>query len=290
MAVLISDLHQQYSQALQSIYPTPEADTMAWWLLEHYAHVRKQDAILRKEIAIQTAVIQEIQTALARLLRHEPIQYVLGETEFYGLVFEVNEATLIPRPETEEIVYTILQKYKKQTPPQTLLDVGTGSGCIAVTLSAHWPQAQTYAWDISPKALETATRNAARNNATVTFRQTDILNPEDWQKALAPESLDLLVSNPPYITLAEKSQMRPNVLDYEPETALFVPDEQPLLFYEALAQAAAYLLKPQGYIFLEINEQFAPQTAACLRGHGFENIVIQQDMRGKDRLVYGQKC
>lgn len=289
MPLSVLALHQQYSHRLQTIYPVPEADTMVWWLLEHYAHVRKQDAILHKEIEVQDAVIQEIEVALVRLLQYQPIQYVLGETEFYGLVFEVNEATLIPRPETEEIVFTILQKYKNKAVPSSWLDVGTGSGCIAITLATHWPQTQAYAWDISPKALETAARNATRNAAKITFRQTDILSPSDWQKALAPASLDLLVSNPPYVTNAEKAQMRPNVLDYEPATALFVPDEEPLLFYEALARAGAYLLKSQGFIFLEINEQFAAQTADCLRVHGFENIEIQKDMHGKDRLVYGQK-
>ena len=219
---------------------------------------------------------------LNRLKKKEPIQYILGEGEFHGLTFEVNSNVLIPRPETAELVDWICDDFFDKG--GSFLDIGTGSGCIAITLKYLNAQFDANATDISPLALNTAMRNAKRLCADVSFIIDDILHP---QTEFDP--LDFIVSNPPYITEAEKSSMRENVLGYEPHSALFVEGDDPLLFYRAIADYGLTHLKNNGSLYFEINEQFGKEIQQMLEDYGYKEIVVREDMEGKDRMVRCKK-
>ncbi|QQL51113.1 peptide chain release factor N(5)-glutamine methyltransferase [Mucilaginibacter ginkgonis] len=209
-----------------------------------------------------------------------PPQYVLGHTEFYGLDFDVSPAVLIPRPETEELVSWIIETVKQ--PNFNILDIGTGNGCIAISLKHELKQANVLAIDVSADALEIARANAVKNNVDINFIEADILH----EGALSFENkFDVIVSNPPYVTESDKLQMHTNVTDFEPHTALFVPEDDPLLFYKAIASFALQNLNSNGLLFFEINESFAQQTIDMMTGKGFRDIELRQDIRGKDRMV-----
>jgi release factor glutamine methyltransferase len=215
-----------------------------------------------------------------RLQHFEPIQYILGETEFYGLPFKVTPATLIPRPETEELVDWILAHYNKNH--KTLLDIGTGSGCIAITLAKNLPSLEISAMDISEETLKIASENAKDHKVGVIFSKVDILN------ALAlPQKYDIIVSNPPYVRNSEKKNMQKNVLDYEPTMALFVEDDNPLLFYSKIAALAKNYLNPKGFLFFEINEYLGKEVIQLLKRESFSEIELKKDFFGKDRMI---KC
>ena len=271
---------------LQPIYPEREAQAIAALVTEHLLAL---DSPLQRLMAAQQPVPPAALAALpalaARLLAHEPVQYVLGTAYFDGMALEVTPATLIPRPETEELVQLITRAYPAQAALR-MLDVGTGSGCLALALARALPQAQVLAVDISAEALAVACRNAARHAPQVTFQQVDILL--SLPAGLAPGTLDVLVSNPPYVRESERPAMRANVLAWEPATALFVPDEDPLLFYRRLAEIGALLLRPGGSIYLEINEALGAETAALLVAQGFGEVAVLSDMFGKARMVRGR--
>jgi len=221
-----------------------------------------------------------LEDTLIRLLNSEPIQYIIGEVYFYDLLFKVSPVVLIPRPETEEIIDFILKKHQN-TPPQKILDLGTGSGCMAISLASYLPASEVWALDISEEALDLAKQNAQQNHVNIHFQKADILqlNPDDF-----PE-FSMIVSNPPYVTEAEKVQMQANVLEYEPSLALFVPDTEPLLFYEAIIAFAQKKLSHQGSIYLEINELFGNEITKLLQKYSFEKVLIHKDMQGKDRFM-----
>ena len=222
--------------------------------------------------------IDELDRIIGELAAGRPLQYVLGHTEFYGLDFQVREGVLIPRPETEELVRTIVERHRSDSGLR-ILDIGTGSGCIAVTLAAELPDARVTAVDISDTALCIARRNAERHRQTVRFERRDILTgPPEGE-------FDLIVSNPPYVTESEKRQMSPNVLRYEPHRALFVPDDDPLLFYRAIAGLGRRLFAPGGTVYFEINERFGTQTVELLENEGYREIVLSKDFFGKPRTV-----
>jgi release factor glutamine methyltransferase len=225
----------------------------------------------------------QIMSITKRLLSHEPIQYILGETEFYGLKFRVNQAVLIPRPETEELVDWIIRDHKNSA--LTIVDVGTGSGCIAVTLAKNLIQSTVYALDVSEQALEQAKANAQLNEVVVQFFQTDVLK-QPWPGFT--KKPDLIVSNPPYVTQKEKKQMQANVLDYEPSLALFVSDDDPLLFYREIATQARNLLADEGWLYFEINEALGNQTATLLEALGYRQIELRADINGKHRMIKAQ--
>ena len=271
---------------LQPIYPEREAQAIAALVTEHLLAL---DSPLQRLMAAQQPVPPAALAALpalaARLLAHEPVQYVLGTAYFDGMALEVTPATLIPRPETEELVQLITRAYPAQAALR-VLDVGTGSGCLALALARALPQAQVLAVDISAEALAVACRNAARYAPQVTFQQVDILL--SLPAGLAPGTLDVLVSNPPYVRESERPAMRANVLAWEPATALFVPDEDPLLFYRRLAEIGRVLLRPGGSIYLEINEALGAETAALLVARGFGEVAVLPDMFGKARMVRGR--
>jgi release factor glutamine methyltransferase len=221
-----------------------------------------------------------IETIVARLKDHEPIQYILGETEFYGLPFYSVHGVLIPRPETEELVQWIIQENQFTAP--NILDIGTGTGCIAVSLRKNIPQATVLACDISPVCLETALRNAELNAVDVTVFEYDILN--DRPEMVFPQ-LDIIVSNPPYVRESEKLHMLKNVLDFEPGLALFVPDESPLLFYERIAGFAVAHLSNGGCLYLEINEALGQECLNMLQEKGLTEVILKKDINGKDRMI-----
>ncbi len=269
---------------LESLYPPHEAEEMAYRLWAFYFNRTKVDVVLRAGEKLCEREEESLNQALQALLRGEPLQYVLGEADFYGLKFKVNAHVLIPRPETEELVKLIIEHYAS-SPDVSILDVGTGSACIAVSLKKHLLTAEVHACDVSAAALNVAQHNAKRNGVKVDFFHDDILNPT-LQTALI---YDVIVSNPPYVRFSEKTQMRPNVLNYEPELALFVQDETPLLFYEAIAVYAQTVLRKGGRLYFEINEAFGEEVVLMLRRKGFANVHLLQDIFGKDRIVWAER-
>ena len=267
---------------ITSVYEENEAKSIVYLLLEHYLNLSKTD-ILLDNFVNQPFDFQDI---IIRLKAQEPVQYIIGETEFYGRKFKVTPDTLIPRPETEELVQLVVSSWPLAVgsvaqSPISVLDLGTGSGCIAISLACELPNAQVYAYDISEKALKIAKENANRNNVNVIFEQLDILN-------FPPSSFppfSIIVSNPPYVMNAEKSEMEQNVLDYEPHLALFVEDSDPLIFYKSIAEFAFKNLIINGLCIVEINQAFGLETAELFWNQGFRYIEVVKDMFGKDRMV-----
>ncbi len=276
-------LFDDYRQQLQDLYSPAEAQNIAFWLMEYFFELSRTQVLVNSPIVVDEVKQQALNEVLIRLKHHEPIQYIVGYTEFYGLRFQVQPGVLIPRPETEELVAWIIQDQANQ--PINMLDLGTGSGCIAVSLAKNLPQAKVQALDVSPEALQVAQSNASHHAAKVTFIQDNLLEPQKLHQAIPDHSLDVMVSNPPYVTPAEKKQMRANVLDFEPDLALFVPQEAPLLFYKAIAQLAQQKLKSGGKLYFEINEQFGQETKELLQSMGFQEIIIRKDGFGKDRMT-----
>jgi release factor glutamine methyltransferase len=274
-----------------TVYDKHEAREIVFWLLEHYLGLSKIDVISNNFNEEKDINWQEI---INRLNLHEPIQYILGETTFYGHKFLVNHDVLIPRPETEELVSLVIDSWqlavgdKKNQPftihhsPITILDIGTGSGCIAISLAKEIPNSEVYAWDISEKALEIAKNNAELNNINVIFETKNIL---DLRLMTYDLRLNIIVSNPPYVTKIEAKKMRENVLNFEPHLALFVEDNNPLIFYESIANFALNHLIINGLVFLEINENFGKETAEVYIKKGFSEVKIIKDIHGKDRFL-----
>ena len=274
------------ASALQPIYPEREAQAIAALVAEHLLNMDSLQRMMAASEPLPAAALAALPSLQARLLAHEPVQYVLGKAYFEGLELEVTPATLIPRPETEELVHVITQEQRGRTDLR-VLDVGTGSGCLAIALARTLPGAEVLAVDISEEALAVARRNAARYAPAVAFQQVDIL--AAVPAGLAPGTLDVLVSNPPYVRESERPLMRDNVLAWEPATALFVPDDDPLLFYRRLGEIGRELLRPGGRIYLEINEAFSVQTQDLLLGQGYVAVQGLPDMFGKDRMVRAEQ-
>lgn len=277
----IRQLTLDLTAQLAALYPAPEAEAMAALVVETLLSLSPLQRRMQAEAPVPAAVAEQVPTLLARLLRHEPVQYVLGQAHFYDLTLAVTPATLIPRPETEELVQRIIRAHQGQ-PGLRILDVGTGSGCIPIALNQHLPGAHLTAVDISAEALVVARQNATVYQAFVAFQQVDILRELPTVEA---HSLDVVVSNPPYVLEKEKALMRPNVLAHEPATALFVPDHDPLLFYHRLAEVGRQLLRPGGALYLEGNEQYMHAVAAALTAAGYQQAHVHPDLFGKDRFV-----
>ncbi|GAA4003686.1 peptide chain release factor N(5)-glutamine methyltransferase [Hymenobacter fastidiosus] len=278
----VRELTTTLSTALQAIYPEAEATAIAGIVTEHLLQVSPLQRRMRAAELVPAPVLAQLPDVQQRLLWHEPVQYVLGVAHFAGLELEVTPATLIPRPETEELVQLIIGENKGQA-GLTLLDVGTGSGCIPLALSLALQPALAVGVDISAAALTVARRNARRYECAIEFEQVDILTQEP--RRIAPASLAVLVSNPPYVLEQERPLMRRNVLDYEPATALFVPDHDPLLFYRRIGQLGRKYLRPGGRLYFEINEQYAAEMVALLLQLGYQEVMPRPDMFGKDRLL-----
>lgn len=273
----ISAVKKQFYSELNPLFEGGEIQSFFFRLTEHILHKTRLDIALDRDLKITEQENNQFRKALNRLKEQEPIQHIIGETEFYGLRFRVNTSVLIPRPETEELVEWILKDYPKDF---SALDIGTGSGCIPISLAVHRKQSKVLAWDISEKALTVAKENAVLNNVEVDFQEQDIFKAFD-----AHQKFDIIVSNPPYVRNLEKAQMHKNVLSYEPEEALFVNDDDPLLFYRKIAESAPQLLIPEGTLYLEINEFLADETADLFRNHNFQEVELKKDLFGKERFL-----
>jgi release factor glutamine methyltransferase len=286
--VTIADALKMFDTLL-TIYDQQEINSIKYLVLSDISNLSKAQLRAFQDKELSEDAVQNLKNIIARLQTGEPVQYILGHTEFYGLPFKVNLSVLIPRPETEELVEWVLvesQKLKvKSQNIDSVLDIGTGSGCIPITLKKHLPQTQVSGLDISPAALQTARQNAQLNDVEVAFIEADILNPST---AIRNTQYAIIISNPPYVTEYEKQDMHQNVLNHEPHTALFVPDADPLLFYRAIADFAVEHLQPNGLLFFEINENLGKETVELLAAKGFKDIELRQDMRGMDRMIRAQ--
>ena len=275
-------VYTEIKQALSGFYPETESAAMARWILTDLFHFGTLDLYAGKDTDFPTDERARLNNILTRLKSYEPLQYIIGETRFSGLPFEVTPSVLIPRPETEELVSWIVEDHPDV--PVRILDIGTGSGCIPVSLAHRLPLSTVHAWDVSPEALEVARRNAIRNGVTVHFQQVDALQ-ESWPSL----NIDVLVSNPPYITEKERTDMERNVLDWEPELALFVPDNDPLLFYRHIARIGLDLLSPSGTLYYEINRAYGAETVSLLQQLGYHSVELRKDLSGNDRMVKAVK-
>ena len=283
----LKQLLYNFHQELDTFYGKNEVDSFFNLLLDSYLRFKRTDYLLNPQLEISIETEHRFFSALNRLKEQEPIQYIIGETYFYGMQFKVTKDTLIPRPETEELVEWILRTIKKENP--AILDIGTGSGCIAISLAKHLPNAQIYAMDISEKALEVTKANAALNQVKVTTFKGDILDKSCWDSLGKELKFDIIVSNPPYVREQEKQEIKPNVLHYEPHQALFVTNNNPLQFYEAISDFAVKNLKALGSLFFEINQYLGEETLQLIQNADFENVILKKDLFGNDRMLKAVK-
>lgn len=272
-------IYTYIKKSLADIYSEPEASALAKWILTDVFCLSTIDLYAGKDMNFSTKECAKLEDILSRLKRYEPLQYILGRTTFCGLTFEVAPGVLIPRPETEELVDWITSDWSEQSGVR-VLDVGTGSGCIPVALAKNLKKSEITAWDVSPEALAIAERNKRLNEVEITLAQVDIF--DTTFPAIRP---DVLVSNPPYITEKERSSMEHNVLDWEPELALFVPDNDPLKFYRRIAEVGRDILSPKGILYYEINQAYGKETVALLEQMGYQSIELRQDQFGNDRMI-----
>lgn len=268
--------------ALTTLYDDREAHTIADWVIEHITGRKKTDRLIEKNAAFTQAEQDRFNQYAAELLAGRPVQYVLGEAWFMGMKFFVNESVLIPRPETEELVEWVIESRKSETKDQkSLLDIGTGSGCISISIKKKLAHVSVTSIDISKDALETAGKNARALEADINFIQLDFLEEDSWRSLPV---FDIIISNPPYIRRSESKGMAKHVVAYEPSVALFVPDEDALLFYRKIAWFAKDHLAENGMIFLEINEQLGKEAVALYESYGF-TAELRKDLQGKDRML-----
>lgn len=271
---------------LTTLYSEGEIRAFIRQIFESVCGMSLEQQILNSDTILDNNAENEIKAIIERLKKHEPLQYIFGKTEFYSLPMLINPAVLIPRPETEELIDIIIKRHKNNNQEIRVLDIGTGSGCIAIALKKHISNCEVFAIDISEAALQTARQNAATNNTEITFINVNILNNSDIEKKIKAINFDVIVSNPPYVTKKEKQSMQNNVLDYEPHSALFVPDSNPLLYYKAISRFAVQYLKNDGELYFEINPFYAAELSNFLSKSGFNNINVLNDLSGKKRFVY----
>lgn len=269
-------------QKLHGYYPDSEIVSMAKLLLTQVFGMSVIELYAGKDTSFSENERKRLEDILIRLQKYEPLQYIIGVEDFYGMTFEVDRNVLIPRPETEELVDWVIREHAGRK--IRILDVGTGSGCIAIALAKNLKEAEVTSWDISEGALQVAGRNCRRNGVEVRLEQKDVL-----QFTPAGEQFDVIVSNPPYITEKEKVEMGANVLEWEPETALFVPDDQPLLFYRQIAALGRRLLSSQGKLYFEINREYGRQTIDMLEELGYQNMELRKDISQNDRMIKAEK-
>jgi release factor glutamine methyltransferase len=278
----IKEYRTQFIQKLTLIYGADEAESIFYLIFEAKQQLKRVDLALNPDLTFSNEEIQIWNLILEQLKKEVPIQYLLGKTSFYGLEFEVNENVLIPRPETEELVDWVIkaQNPKPKAQSQKILDIGTGSGCIAISLAKNIPNVVVFAIDISEKALTTAKKNTETNGVTITFLQKNILETEDLNQLF-----DIIVSNPPYVRELEKIEIKKNVLDFEPHLALFVSDNDALIFYKKIAELAQKNLSQNGKLFFEINQYLGKEMIELLEKMNFKNIELRKDIYGNDRMI-----
>ncbi len=289
----LNELKDYFHKELGAIHGKNEVDSFFRILSEYFLSFKSIEIPLNPNYLISDDIQKHFINAINRLIQEDPIQYILGEMGFYGLTFKVNPKVLIPRPETEELVQWILEENPTTNNQQiTILDIGTGSGCIAITLAKYLPKAKVYALDVSPEALKVAKENANLNNVEVEFIEGDILTLKslakqfnDWDLEFNNLRFDIIVSNPPYVRKLEKSSIKGNVLRYEPHLALFVEDDDPLLFYQAICKFAVHNLKPKGMLYFEINQYLGAELKQLLTNFDFKSIELRKDLFGNDRML-----
>lgn len=291
-SVKIKDYRTQFIQELTPIYDVGEAESFFYLIAEEKHQLKRIDLALHPDLAFSEAEMVVWNSILAQLKQEIPIQYLLGKTSFYGLDFEVNENVLIPRPETEELVDWIIKSNSKieKFKDLKILDIGTGSGCIAVSLAKNLPNAAVFAIDVSEKALATAQKNAKNNAVNVAFIKQNILEVVSLSavEGLDPQ-FDIIVSNPPYVRNLEKEEIKKNVLEHEPHVALFVEDNDALIFYKKIAELAQKNLSENGQLYFEINQYLGKEMFDLLEKMNFKNIKLRKDIYGNDRMI-GCQC
>ncbi|WP_299392597.1 peptide chain release factor N(5)-glutamine methyltransferase [uncultured Gelidibacter sp.] len=288
--MLLKTLREHFYTSLEQDYPETEIQSFFNLLSESILKLKGFEIPLNLYASISGKKVEKFDNAIKRLKKHEPIQYIIGTTEFYGLLFNVNESTLIPRPETEELVDWITNSTSEKE-ALSILDIGTGTGCIAISLAKSKPDASVFAIDVSKKALAVAKSNAKLNTVSTEFIELDILN---WEHNSADvgidtKKFDVIVSNPPYVRELEKAEMSANVLKHEPALALYVEDDDPLIFYTAITKFAQKHLNANGRLFFEINQYLGEEMIQLLKTSGFESVELKKDMFGNDRMVSGVK-
>jgi len=279
---IVAEIHLQLAEK----YPEREIESFVRILFKHYLNISPPELYLSHDGELPEEIAQQIFTAVDELRKYRPIQYITGKTEFYGLQIDVTPDVLIPRPETEELVDWIVREYERNA-ALSIVDIGAGSGCIAVALKSNFPNANVWAADISEGALSVARRNAENNNLKLNYLLADVLK-EDMM-GFEYGSLDVVVSNPPYVTPAEQRQMQPNVLDYEPHVALFTAGSDPFIFFKHIAAFSIKSLKNGGKIFFEINEAYPEEVTDILKQHYFSDISARKDINGKWRMVSARR-
>lgn len=279
--MILKSLKTYFNKELSVYYPETEIESFFHILTESLLRLKRIDIALNLYQVVSGKKYDKFQDAIKRLQNYEPIQYIIGDTEFYGLKFKVDSSVLIPRPETEELVDWIIKENQTET-SISILDIGTGSGCIAITLAKHLPSAKVYALDVSVEALKVAQQNALLNSLEVEFIEADVL---DWNHGEL--KFDIIVSNPPYVRELEKEAMSANVLNYEPHLALFVKDDDALSFYRKISQLSKMLLKPKGQLYFEINENLGQDTKQLMVQDEFKQLELKQDVFNKDRMIKG---
>jgi len=290
---LLTDVIKFYKKELKDIYTESELQQITNWIFEKQLRLSATEILLDETIRVNQSDLIILEQMGYKLKEHQPIQYVLGEAEFYRLKFKVNKSVLIPRPETEELVEIIIQDLKNVGHPElveglNILDIGTGSGCIPISLKKNIPAANVYALDVSQDALETAKYNAAKNKAEVQFFQADVLSGTIAEKILSQtqnKPINILVSNPPYVLNAEKEGLHKRVKNYEPHLALFVEDSDPILFYRKIASLAQKTLSPNGLLYFECHTDYAQAVYQLLTDNGFKHVTLLNDMAGMPRFV-----
>lgn len=300
--MLLKEIKIIFHKELGEIYPKEEIDSFFYRCIEHYLKLERFVLVIQPELTLTQEEEQPLFEALAQLKLQKPLQYVLGVAHFMDLELHVDQNVLIPRPETEELVRWILEDFQDDTglgpdaersrsvnstslndhSPQ-ILDIGTGSGCIAIALAKHLPNTSVTAIDFSKGALEVAKENAKMNQVDIEFLQLDIL--QNGMNSRFHSEFDIIVSNPPYVRKLEQEKMQKNVTDYEPHTALFVPDDDALIFYDAITRFAQRHLKSKGSLYFEINQYLGEETKALLKAHDFSEIELRKDMFGNDRML-----
>ncbi len=286
--MFLKEFRNHFNQDLSVVFPQTEIDSFFFLLIEKELGLKRIDLALNNQLPIPEEKFKHLYNSLSRLKSQEPIQYILGETEFYGLSLKVTKDTLIPRPETEELVEWIISDFKNQSnvtssaikKSLSILEIGTGTGCIPISLAKNLPNAKITAMDISSEALKIATQNAKLNNVEINFIEQDILITKEL-----PKQYDIIVSNPPYIRELEKKEIQPNVLENEPHLALFVDDNNPLVFYKKITELAENHLSKNGKLFFEINQYLGKKTVEMLIQKGFTNTELKKDLFGNDRMT-----
>lgn len=282
----LAELRERYVEVLGDLYSKEEIRNFFNWICEQYLGLKPFEVSSGVTQGVDPEKLPLFEKALSELQLEKPIQQILGKGYFYGMEFMVNEHTLIPRPETEELVAMIIEDYKSHPTPLRILDIGTGTGCIPISLAKYLKQAELYAIDISQQALAVANENAINNQVVVKFGEIDILKASLLSNLFTKvDQFDVIVSNPPYVRESEKKAMKNNVLNYEPDSALYVSDQNPLMFYEQITKLAAGHLKEKGRLYFEINQYLGPQTRALVLEAGFKEVEVYRDVFKNDRML-----